>query len=594
MADGEVGSILAVDCGSTTTKAILLDVVEGQYRFVARGQVPSTNGAPWHDVTAGIYHAIGQITESTGRPMLDQDGQLIIPERGGGQGVDIVVATVSASPPLRVLLAGLSNDVSLGSARRAARVTYSHLVGLIAVDEPERRSDEQRLQLVQSAQPDVILLVGGVDGGATRPVMDMAQLMALAIQLESARPPIIYAGNIALRSRIARLLGEQVELRAVENVRPTLDMENLGPAQAEMDQIFRETVMPRLSGLNLLDRWSPGDILPTAQGFGHVIRYLDRLNEQPRHGVLGIDVGGMTTTVAAARDGRFSLTVQTDLGVGANIGRILDQVPVEQVTRWLPEDVTPERVRHLVMNKELRPWTVPQTEEELLIEQAVTREVTSLALAEARRGWPFRECRGSPVVNEIIGSGSVLCHTPSPGHAALMLLDAVQPVFWTSRLVLDKTGALPALGALATVRPMAAAQMLGKDGLLDLGSIISPVGVAQRGDRVLSFKVKSAMGAYEGDVRFGSIERIIVPAGVKAVLELRPTRRFDLGVGPGKGVRMEAWGGAVGVIIDARGRPLVWPEKKKVRQAAVRQWLQELGVWASSSLPDPSEQFGDV
>jgi len=594
MASGKVGSILAVDCGSTTTKAILLDVVEGRYRFVARSQVPSTTAAPWHDVTAGIYHALQQITETTGRPMLDQSGQLIIPQRGSGQGVDIVAATVSASPPLRVVIAGLSNGVSLDSARRAARVTYTNLVGLISLDEPERRSDEQWLQLVQGVKPDVILLVGGVDGGATRPVVDMARLMALAVQLESARSPMIYAGNVALRGQIAKLLGEQVELRALDNVRPTLDVENLGPVQTELDQIFRQTIMSRLSGLDLLSRWSPGDILPTAQGFGYVIRYLDRLTGRPRNGVLGIDVGGMTTTVAAARDGRFLLTVQTELGVGASIGEVLRRVPVEQVTRWLPEDVAPERVQHLVMNKELRPWTVPQTDEELLIEHAVTREIVSLALAEVRRGWPFRERRGSPVVNEILGSGSVLCHAPSPGHAALMLLDTVQPAFWTSRLMLDKTGALPALGVLATVQPMAAAQMLGQDGLLDLGSVISPVGVAQWGDKVLSFKVRSAVGAYEGDVRFGCLERIIVPAGVKVVLELRPTHRFDLGVGPGRGARMEAWGGAVGVIIDARGRPLVWPEEEEARRTSVRQWLRELGVWASPPLPDSFEQFGDL
>jgi len=594
MANGKVGSILALDCGSTTTKAILLDVVEGQYRFAARGQVPSTSGAPWHDLTAGIYHAVEQITESTGRLMLGQDGQLIVPERGGGQGVDIVAATVSASRPLRLVIVGLSNDVSLDSARRAARVTYAHLVGLISLDEPERRSDEQWLQLVHNAKPDVILLVGGVDGGAAKPVVDLARLMALAVQLESTRPPMIYAGNVALRSQIAKLLGEQVEFRALDNVRPALDVENLGPVQTELEQIFRQTVASRLSGLDLLGRWSPGDILPTAQGFGYVVRYLDRLHDRPRNGVLGIDVGGMTTTVAAARDGRFSLAVQTELGVGASVGELLRRVPVERVIRWLPEDVTSEQVRHLVMNKELRPWTVPQTEKELLIEHAVTREVVSLALIEARRGWHFRERRGSPVVNEIVGSGSVLCYAPSPGHAALMLLDTVQPALWTSRLALDKTGALPALGALATMYPVAAAQMLGQDGLLDLGSVISPVGVAQWGDKVLSFKVKSSVGAYEGDVRFGCLERIIVPAGVKAVLELRPTRRFDLGVGPGRGVRMEAWGGAVGVIIDARGRPLLWPAKKETRRALVRQWLRELGVWASPSQPDSSEQFGDV
>jgi hypothetical protein len=284
----------------------------------------------------------------------------------------------------------------------------------------------------------------------------------------------------------------------------------------------------------------------------------------------------------------------TDLGMGANIGSILQRAPVEQVTRWLPVDISSDQVQHLVMNKELRPWTVPQTEEELFIEQAVAREVISSALAEARGGWPFWERWNSPMLNEIVGSGSVLCQAPTPGHAALMLLDTVQPAFWTSRLVLDKTGAMPALGALATVQPRAAAQMLEQDGLLELGSVVSPVGVARYGDKVLSFKVRSALGAYEGDVYFGSLERILLPPGVKATLELRPTRRFDLGIGPGKGIRMEAWGGAVGIIVDARGRPLTWPEKEEARQETVRRWLQELGAWSSSALFVFDTLFGEL
>lgn len=593
MTNGPVASILAVDCGSTATKAILLEVVDGRYRFVAQSQVPSTGNAPWRDITIGVHQAVRQMTEITGRPILSDDGQLIMPERRGGQGIDMLVATVSASPPLRVAIAGLSKSVSLASARRAARATYCRLVEQIALDESSRRSDAQRLQAVQSARPDVILLVGGTDGGAAKPVVDMARLMALAVQLEAERPPMIYAGNTELRSQIAGLLGEQVEFQAVDNVRPTLAEENLGPLQIELEQIFRQSIMPRLPGLDLLKQWSAGDVVPAAHGLGYVIRYLDQLDDKPRYGVLGIDIGSTSTTIAAARNGRFSLTVMTELGMGASIGQLLRQTSVEKITRWLPQDVPPEQVQHLVMNKELRPWTVPQTEQDLLIEQAAAREVISLALAEARGGWPLRERRGSPVLNEIVGSGGILRHAPTPGHAALMLLDAVQPAFWTSRLVLDKTGALPTLGALATVQPVAAAQMLEQGGLIELGSVISPVGVARYGAPVLSFKVKSALGTYEGDVKFGTLERIIVPLGTQAVLELRPTRRFDLGMGPGKGVKVVAWGGAVGIIIDARGRPLVWPEKKEARQEYLRRWLQELGAW-SSELPDIVDLLGDL
>lgn len=592
MVGAQAGSILAVDCGSTTTKAILLDVTDGQYRLVSRCQVPSTTGEPWNDITVGAYHAVQRMSAITGRRMLDENDQIIMPERGGGEGVDLLAATVSAAPPLRVVVAGLSKDISLDSANRAIRTTYCRLVEEIAVDEMPRRTDGEWLQSLQAAQAEVMLLVGGVDGGEVESVVEMARLMALAVQLQPERPPMIYAGNAALRSRIADLLGDHVELRAIDNVRPALERENLSPVQTELEQVFYQNVMSQLTGVNLLKRWSQGEVLSTAQGFGHVIRYLDRTDARPRYGVLGIDLGGMTATVAAARDGQFSLSVLTDLGVGASIGDLFERIALEQVARWLPEEVPVERLHDLVMNKALRPWTVPQTQEDMLIEQAVAREMIGLALAQARPGWPFRERRGAPIVNEIVGSGSTLSYAPSPGHAMLMLLDTVQPAFWTSRVVLDKTGALPALGALATVQPQAAAQILEQDGLFDLGSVIAPVGTARFGTKVLTFKVSSEQGAYEGDVRFGSLERIVVPTGVKARLELRPTHRFDLGMGPGRGVRMETWGGAVGVVIDARGRPLAWPHRRGLWQKTVRRWMLELGAW-SSLMPDPDEQIGD-
>jgi uncharacterized protein (TIGR01319 family) len=592
MTGAQAGSILAVDCGSTTTKAILLEVAEGQYRLVSRCQVPSTARAPWHDVTVGAYHAVRRTSAITGRRMLDQNDQIILPERGGGEGVDLLVTTVSAAPPLRVVVAGLSKEISLESARRAVQTTYCRLVEQIAVDETPRRTDGQWLQAVQSAQAEAILLVGGVDGGETGSVVEMARLMALAVQLQAERPPMIYAGNAALRGRIAELLGDHVELRAVDNVRPALDQENLAAIQAELERVFRQNVMSQLPGVSLLKRWSRGEVMSTARGFERVIRYLDRIDAKPRYGVLGIDVGGMTTTVAAARDGRFGFSVLTDLGVGASVGDLFARIPVEGVTRWLPLNIPPQRVHHVIMNKALRPWTVPQTQEELLVEQAVAREVIGLALDRARSGWPFKARRGAPIVNEIVGSGSTLTFAPTPGHAMLMLLDTVQPAFWTSRVALDQTGALPALGALATVQPQAAAQILEQDGLFALGSVIAPVGVAGFGAKVLTFKVTTQQGTYEGDVRFGTLERIVVPTGTKAKLELRPTRRFDLGMGPGRGVRMETWGGAVGVIIDARGRPLAWPARQELRQKMVRRWMLELGAW-SSPAADPSEQLGD-
>ena len=44
-------SILATDCGSTTTKAILIEQRDGKYQLIARGEAPTTVEAPVENVT---------------------------------------------------------------------------------------------------------------------------------------------------------------------------------------------------------------------------------------------------------------------------------------------------------------------------------------------------------------------------------------------------------------------------------------------------------------------------------------------------------------------------------------------------------------
>src|SRR5215207_5328678 len=92
-------SILAIDVGAATTRAVLFDVVEGQYRFVASGQAATTAEAPFRDVGIGVRGAITQLQNITGSAILgSQDNNLVAPSQPDGTGVDAVVATVSVGP----------------------------------------------------------------------------------------------------------------------------------------------------------------------------------------------------------------------------------------------------------------------------------------------------------------------------------------------------------------------------------------------------------------------------------------------------------------------------------------------------------------
>ena len=111
-------SILATDCGSTTTKAILIEYVDGEYRLTYRGEAPTTVEAPFEDVTRGVLNAAMEVEELSGRKILDDDS-IITPQKGDS-GVDIYISTSSAGGGLQMMVAGVVKSMSGESAERAA------------------------------------------------------------------------------------------------------------------------------------------------------------------------------------------------------------------------------------------------------------------------------------------------------------------------------------------------------------------------------------------------------------------------------------------------------------------------------------------
>jgi hypothetical protein len=552
------------------TKVILIDTIDGQYRFVAQGEALSTIESPRADVLLGVRHAIGQIEEATGRLLLDEQGQLITPEQASGNGVDAFVATTSAAAPLRLILAGLTYNVSIESARRAISSTYALVEDTISLDDGaqrERRSAEARIRILQRHQPDIVFIVGGTVA------------LACSIMDGAARPRIVFAGNKEARPLVAEILGSKGELRAIDNVRPALDVENVAAAQEEIDTLYRERKMARIPGFGGLSAWSSVAVLPTARAFGYLIQYLAR---QYSLNVVGVDIGGATVTVAGVIDGHFTSISRSDLGLGHNVAGVSTEAGLENISRWLPFDMEVTEARNIIANKQLRPTTVPQTRRELLLEQAIAREALRLTLVEARQRWigrPSAPYPGlSPFLDLIVGGGGVLAHAPHYGQAALILLDVLQPL-GVSSLALDVTSMAASLGVTAAIEPLAAAQVMERDGFLSLGTVVAPVGTAREGEIALKLKITYDDGrALEMEVPYGSLEVLPLTTGHKATLELRPTRKFDIGLGAkGKGATTELEGGAVGVIIDARGRPLSLPATREEQQAKIQEWLWGVG-----------------
>ena len=113
------------------------------------------------------------------------------------------------------------------------------------------RKEFQRVERLRQLRPDIILMSGGTDGGTKSHLIDLAEVIRRADpkpRFGDMKLPIIYAGNKDAREEVRKVLGEGIELQVVDNLRPTLDKENLGPAREEIHEMFLEHVMQQAPG----------------------------------------------------------------------------------------------------------------------------------------------------------------------------------------------------------------------------------------------------------------------------------------------------------------------------------------------------------
>ncbi len=549
-------SLLALDIGTSQTRAALFDVIQGRYRFVAMGTSRTTINAPYNDVEEGVRRALEELQDLTGRIFLGAEGVLIMPTGLDGAGVDACVATMSAGPPLRVVAVGLLEEVSVESARRLAETTYAQVVEALSLN--DRRRQEERIDAILQARPDLIIMAGGIEGGATLSVRKMLECVGLANYLlpRNRRPQVLFAGNYAMQKEIEEALSPLTDLHLAANVRPSLEFEQLSPAQTALAKIFKTVRANQFNSVANIDSWTKGTLIPSSKALSRVARFLSRVYDSEK-GVLAIDIGSSATTITAAFEGLPVLGVYPQLGLGRHVLGILEHTSLESISRWLFEDITVEQVRDYIHNKAAFPDSIPATKEELAIEQALARQAMRIAVHKVSPGFPKASPNGLlPGVEPLLATGSVLTQAPSPGQGLLMLLDGLQPTGVTT-VLLDQNSLLPAIGAAAEVNAVLAVQVLGSNILRNLGTVISPIGNARHGAPILRADIKYNDGSKtRTDIKFGSIETLALPQGETAVLRLQPSHRFDVGAGKGRAVRIQAVGGVLGVVIDARGRPL--------------------------------------
>jgi uncharacterized protein (TIGR01319 family) len=588
----DLSCVLVTDCGSTTTKALLFERGPDRWRQTYRGEAPTTVEEPTADVTLGALNAFTEVQELSGRSIVKEgDVPFVITDKDPASGIDLYLSTSSAGGGLQMLVAGVVHNITTESAERAALGAGAIVMESVSAD--DGREDYERIEKIRHIKPDIVLVTGGVDGGATSHVVEMAEILVAA----SPRPrfgdtlklPVIFAGNADAANEVEQILSKRAQVVVVPNVRPSLERENLGPAREAIHEFFLSHVMSHSPGYGKLMSWSPVPIMPTPAAVGDIVQMYAKKTGQ---NVLCVDIGGATTDIFSVFVDRagvhaFNRTVSANLGMSYSVANVLVEAGVANIARWLPFEVSETQLRDRLRNKMIRPTTIPQTVEDLWLEQAVCREALRLSFDHHRSlaiGLEGKREKGIADVFKqsseryelvdlmkldiAIGSGGVLSHAPERMQAALMMVEGfgLQGV---TQLAVDSIFMMPHLGVFASIHPQGAQEIFENDCLIHLGTSVVPVYPPKR-PRPGTLARIYLNDELVGEVIAEAVSRIITSSSGPAVVRVEPAHQsIDVGGGPGKHVERSIICGDCGILCDGRNRPVVLPEPQAAAQREV-------------------------
>jgi len=562
-------SVLAIDIGSLNTRVLLFDVVDAQYHFIAAASGPTTAGAPYFDISEGVHIAISRLQEITGRVFSDTDTRLIMPSQANGSGIDRLALTTSCGPDFNILAMGLLSDVSLLSAQRLAGTTYGRLVESIGLN--DRRRFDAQLDAILQARPDIIILAGGTEKGASRSVGKYVDLIGMACRVlpKAYHPKVLYCGNGALAKRVKEVLEHETVIVTAPNIRPTIDQEDLSPAGLSLAKVAAKLCTLQVGGLRELASLASSAVLPSAYALGRMMRFSSGLSDLSKS-TLGVDLGASATTLALAVNDDLQLNVFRSLGIGISLAAALEQINIEDIARWVPYDLSIQEIQDYLYQKSRFPASLPLTQETLAIEQAMARQILHQATEQMLHRWPAAEVS----FERVFLSGAVLTQAATPAQTLLMALDGIQPV-GINVFMLDPYGLSQALGVIAGSNTLLPAQIIDSGAYHNLGTVICPVSNARPGTVILKMKITY------GD---GSETRIEVKQGALVPLPIRSGQIVHIEADPQHGAvldpclprlrRFRITGGLCGALVDARGRPLALPAAPVRRNDLLLRWAR--------------------
>jgi uncharacterized protein (TIGR01319 family) len=349
-------------------------------------------------------------------------------------GFTSVLACSSAGGGLRLAVVGQERLVSAEAGHRVALSAGAKVVHVSA-------GPLSNVYALRASHPDVVLLVGGTDGG------DEKVLLHNASRLASARltVPIVLAGNKTAQSAALTLLAGRTVV-ATDNVLP--DVGELAPEPAR--EAIRQVFLAHVIGGKRLSRGRGFRSLVSTVTPDAVLSGVTTLAAQEEGAVLVVDVGGATTdvysavstvdeparTVALPPDRR---TVEGDIGMRVSAPGVVAEALTERLL--LSNTDLSEKALHRNKNVDF----IPTTPEEHEADLEIARLAATLAI---RRHLRMVGQLGPTGATTLVLSGGVFRHADSLAGLEKSLRADLGPVLRNARLVVDRNGVLGPAGLL--------------------------------------------------------------------------------------------------------------------------------------------------
>jgi len=556
----DAGASIVIDLDEHVVRGVLFDSVEGQSRFVASAQSLSTLGPPITDPSVGVREVVSLLEAQTG---YDFSADVDDETRFGPFAI-----TGYPVRPLNVAIVPTGQEPLTRTLAATGRATPSvvHLLTDSVRTEDGVLSSTLLESRLRGLRPDIVVLLEG-----DRAQSEWASAVGTFGNLfaDQTLDQVIVLASEEFQQYIIQALGEGANLTGLDPSQ--YEAHEVAMAlESELSDMYEQRVggAPRMGlrrDLKFVNRLRASDL---------ATRFISRRLERS---VVAVDVSSGTVVNWSTVHSGGSIA-RPDLDVQANI-RSLFGPGFEAVRSFMPFEISQEDLANWILNRAVRARTVSDLRRDQVIESVMLSHVVSTA---------WRDLAGvaSDQIDFII-AGPGFCFDADPALGIMAVVNGLQPapLGGVVQVLLDPDGLLSAAGAIGEHSPAVAADVIEHDLIAPAATVVVVEGAGAEAQPAVSGKLTYEDGdSVDFTVPYGSLHLLPLGEGDQATLVLTCEPGFAIGgSNPGEQLQIDPddglLGGEVGIVIDARGRPMTGAqEDETVGRDVVRRWYSDLGI----------------